>query len=339
MQQTQPQAHSPAPLFDAVRGLLQEDSPNTWMLLLGDAGMGKSSCGIQINSRVSAPQSTDTFFGYDCVLIALPSVGRAIFEVGAIGQHVFRRLGLEADAAAQTHLRNHHKLLVVLDSLDEVHLPQWPENASLVESFGHDRWAHLRVIVTCRGERMRQHKLDGVALIGGRGSVWSLLPFEERHVQAFLRLTTGYDQVRNHIVESYRALPQEYQTPFMLYLLAKGHEEFGAVPGGVVADAFDVHMRGVRALIRSNIRHSHIEGFDIAELEEEALQWSMRLAVVMLRRGVWQSTLSELRCDVLTDSFSCPFRLSPDRMLLLAPLRPQRLWLGLAVRLPAQEHP
>ena len=59
VQQTQPQAQSPVPLFDAVRGLLREDSPNTWMLLVGDAGMGKSSCGIQINSRVSAPQPTE----------------------------------------------------------------------------------------------------------------------------------------------------------------------------------------------------------------------------------------------------------------------------------------
>ena len=41
----------------------------------------------------------------------------------------------------------------------------------------------------------------------------------------------------------------------------------------------------------------------------------------MLHRGVWQSTLRELCCDVLTDRFSCPFQLSPDRMLLLAPLR------------------
>ena len=95
----------------------------------------------------------------------------------------------------------------------------------------------------------------------------------------------------------------------------------GPVPGGALPDVFDVYMRGVRALIRSNMRQSRIVGWDAAELEEEALQWSVRLAVVMLHRGVWQSTLSELRCDVLTDSFSCPFQLSPDRMLLLAPLR------------------
>ena len=321
VQQTQPQAESPVPLFDAVRGLLREDSPNTWMLLVGDAGMGKSSCGIQINSRVSAPQPTEAPFGYDCVLISLPSVGKAVFDVGAIEQHVFERLGLEADTAAQAHMRRHSRLLVVLDSLDEVRLAQWPVNANLVDSFGRDRWAHLRVIVTCRGEHMRQHKLDGLALTGGRGSVWSLLSFEENHVQAFLRQATSNDGVRSHIIASYRALPPPHQTPFMLYLLVKGHKEFGPVAGGALPDVFDVYMRGVRALIRSNIHHSHIVGWDAAELEEEALQWSVRLAVVMLHRGVWQSTLSELRCDVLTDSFSCPFQLSPDRMLLLAPLR------------------
>ena len=321
VQQTQPQARSSVPLFEAVRELLREDSQNTWMLLVGDAGMGKSSCGIQINSRVSVPQPDEAPFGYDSVLISLSSIGQSVFEVGAIEQHVFERLGLEADTAAQAHMRRHRRLLIVLDALDEVRLEQWPENASLADSFGRDRWAHLRVIVTCRGEHMRQHNLDGVALISRRGSVWSLLPFEEQRVQAFLVRSTDSDSVRSQITAAYLALPQPYRTPFMLYLLVRGHEEFGDVPAGPRLDVFEMYLRGVRALIRFNIRHNRIDGWNDAELEEEALQWSMRLAVVMLHRGVWQSTLSKLRCDVLTDSFSCPFQLSLDRLLLLAPLR------------------
>ena len=164
-----PLAKEAFPIESKVTEFVQQSAMRV-VLITARAGMGKTSCALWL---VRETQN----LGRAWLLVSLPSV-QDPFAPQSLVRHLQKTFGFKEQEMER--LRK-HPLVLILDSLDEVHRDHVPTR-TWWELNGFQEW-NVMLFVTCREEHIQNY---GRCL--GDPSVWYIQGFGEEQTERYLRM-------------------------------------------------------------------------------------------------------------------------------------------------------
>ena len=268
---------------EAITGMFRPGG--RWMFVSGGAGMGKSTLSIMGNSFVCC----ESHHGYYSIIVPLPELtAGSVFSANTLELFLQRRLHITAEDLS---ILRSVPLLLVMDSLDEVHMAAWPTTAALGGGSMHDadRWPMLRTLVTCREEHLLQHRLDIAIMTSARADALAIAPYSHDLVNRFLdKHVGGKTAERAAAWDTYQLAGSAFQTPFLLYLLVCASSKLV----GRTATVWDVYLEGVKTLVEHNVLRT-CGGLTLYAVDD-ALYASMRLALHLVTRDRWKADVHDL---------------------------------------------
>ena len=203
----------------------REERQGTGVLcVIGEGGSGKTSASIAILSDLatsarkkdSGTKKYRNAKPYFPVFVALPTVKQHLLEKGGLDRFVLESFALrEADRA---FLAETYKVVLVLDSLDEVGLTQEDVGAVVAEGglLCRHPWveAHCSVVVTVRGEYLKGVDTSPSGVCGAGVRALYMQPFTEMDARTYIkRANTAWEN--EHKEEKEKSAHKEERTVFV----------------------------------------------------------------------------------------------------------------------------
>ena len=308
------------PLFDAITQFIHSSSLH-FMLLMGEAGAGKTSAALAIHSQLSCQHLTIDGRPVVSVFVPLPAVLLPSRPV-TLDAAVQTQLGV--DAAGMTVLYRRCFLVLLLDSLDEcvgMRADRFRELLGTAECVG---CAHT--IVSCRSEFLSEVRPPTRAVVADASQCRALYvqPLREVDVAELLRRVEVQEHVANVADAVMRMdISQELmRRPVTLRMAAsiamhrlRGLRE----PPDAPSVECTTYEGSVARLYQEYLRVTAFANGTATAAEYRAMLWGLEdAALTMLDAGDWQLTFSAMKSTLVVHS---PGPSAVDRILQCAPLR------------------
>ena len=308
------------PLFDAITQFLHSPSLH-FMLLMGEAGAGKTSAALAIHSQLSCQHLTIDGRPVVSVFVPLPAVLLPSRPV-TLDAAVQTQLGV--DAAGMAVLCRRCFLVLLLDSLDEcvgMRADRFRELLGTVECVGR---AHT--IVSCRSEFLSEVRPPTRAVVADASQCRTLYvqPLREVDVAELLRRVEVQEHVTN-VADAVMCMGISQELicrPVTLRMAAsialhrlRGLRE----PPDASSVECATYEGSVARLYQEYLRVTAFATGMTTAAEYRAMLWGLEdAALTMLDAGDWQLTFSAVKSKLVVHS---PGPCAVDRIFQCALLR------------------
>lgn len=180
-----PESQNTFPFMVKLEDFLR--SQQRLLLVAAKSGMGKTSCALHLCRKPQRQEWKGESGWWTWLFISLPSVHEPFSRL-ALVRHIRANLSLGEHAADLGGLKSQCRLVLVLDSLDEVAVPGTAPEDTWWDLNEFSQWSHVKLIVTCREEHTMNY---GRCMGDSPDNVLYIQPFQEQQVEEYVSKRLG----------------------------------------------------------------------------------------------------------------------------------------------------